>query len=163
MNLKDRPITLGDVKLLVRELLGYVITDHQLKKDLMEWLQSKGLTVDDVRIQKGKSIRYNLPLEFVEYELELCRKRQEMEALSRELYGEFPFAKIHYGTLEELSKKFEKLPSHELYPWLKPQLKLQLNDEVLVLRHNLSLSTLAGDSVTHIIIGPLSNPLLYST
>ena len=119
----DRPITLGDVKLLVRELLGYAITDHQLKKDLMEWLYSKGLTIDDIRIQRGKRVRYNIPMEFVEYELELCRERQEMETISGELYGEFPFTKIHYGTLEELSRKFERLPSHELYPLVKATIR----------------------------------------
>ncbi|QDA31412.1 hypothetical protein FH039_07095 [Thermococcus indicus] len=123
MKPEDGPITLGDVKLLVRELLGYTITDHQLKKDLMEWLRSKGLTVDDVRIRRGKSFRYNLPVEFVEYELELCKKRQEGKTLSRELYGEFPFVKIHQGTLEELSKKFERLPSHELYPLVKAAIR----------------------------------------
>ncbi len=123
MKPEDGPITLGDVKLLVRELLGYTITDHQLKKDLMEWLQSKGLTVDYVRIRRGKSFRYNLPVEFVEYELKLCKKRLERETLSRELYGEFPFVKIHHGTLEELSKKFERLPSHELYPVVKAAIR----------------------------------------
>ncbi|ASJ09350.1 hypothetical protein A3L11_08950 [Thermococcus siculi] len=142
MSEEDGPINLGDVKLLVRELFGYELTDRELKRDLIEWLTSRGMELDDVRVKKGRNFRYSLPPEFVEYELNLCKKRAERASLEKELYGEFPFSALHTGQIKELIDKFNLNPDHKLYPLVKAAL-----EKALELRGPLAEAQLSIDYV----------------